>query len=87
MFFATATVVIIENLILDILSDGKLPLLHLTVSLSSDCCGILLRAFALSGPRSPVLISGPRPSYPVLVPRLHKSFNQLNLLLGKAQSL
>ena len=33
------------------------------------------------------VLSGPRPSYPVLLPRPHKSFNQLNLLLGKVQSL
>ena len=76
MFSATASVVIIENLILDILCQGKFPLLHLTVSLRSDCCGILLRAFVLSGPRSPALSS-----------RLHESFNQLNLLLGKVQSV
>ena len=56
----TCSLLIIENLILDILCHGKLPLLHLTVSLSSDCCGILLRVFALSGLRSPALISGPR---------------------------
>ena len=32
-------------------------------------------------------LSGPRPSYPALGPRSHKSFNQLNLLLGKVRSL
>ena len=38
----------------------------------------LKRVFGLSGSRIPALISGPRP---------HKSFNLLNLLLGKVQSL
>ena len=38
----------------------------------------LKRVFGLSGPRTPALISGPRP---------HKSFNLLNPLLGKFQSL
>ena len=38
----------------------------------------LKRVFGLSGPWTPALISGPRP---------HKSFNLLNPLLGKFQSL
>ena len=33
------------------------------------------------------LTPGPRPSYPVLDLWSHKSFNQLNFLLGKVQSL
>ena len=32
-------------------------------------------------------VPGPRPSYPALRPWYHKSFNQLNFLLGKIQSL
>ena len=32
-------------------------------------------------------VPGSRPSYPAPGPRSHKSFNQLNLLLGKVQSL
>ena len=41
------------------------------------------RVFGLFGPRSPPLLSGPRPP----APGSHKSFNKLNLFLVKVQSL